>query len=189
MDWLAVQPLIQRISNAGISSDEKTENIKDECFAYMTHAGISPQWTLADAITQAQFVHAKLASKERNTWLTLMYGEEPNHWLQAKTEVEKFRYSINALTRMRYCFADGSLEFKEKDSPQETNISQLMPWYELSKTINETPWVFGHWASLMGHCSHSNIYPLDTGCVWGNQLTMIRWHDKKYFWQKAIVNA
>jgi len=25
------------------------------------------------------------------------------------------------------------------------------------------------------------LYALDTGCVWGNSLTMIRWQDKKLF--------
>jgi bis(5'-nucleosyl)-tetraphosphatase (symmetrical) len=82
---------------------------------------------------------------------------------------------------MRYCFADGSLEFQQKLSPNQNKITNLYPWYMLSGTINSVPWVFGHWASLLGKCSHSNIYPLDTGCVWGNELTLLRWHDKKYF--------
>jgi bis(5'-nucleosyl)-tetraphosphatase (symmetrical) len=214
IDWLAAQPLIQKIPNTlppeesdtqeslseltitqtNYNKDLGTEKNNthssfDESFAYMTHAGISPQWTLSDAITQAAFVQSKLASAERTTWLSLMYGEEPNSWIQAKTEIEKFRYSINALTRMRYCFIDGSLEFGQKDSPEETNITNLFPWYELSQTINNTAWVFGHWASLMGKCSHDNIYPLDTGCVWGNHLTMLRWHDKKYFSQVTIPNS
>ncbi len=194
MDWLASQPLIQKIPNPKANykstSDSTSEGSAIEnSFAYMTHAGISPQWTLSEAITQAKFVQSKLASSERKVWLRLMYGEEPNSWLHAKTEVDKFRYSINALTRMRYCFKDGSLEFEQKDSPGETNISNLRPWYELSQTINNTPWVFGHWASLMGNCSHNNIYPLDTGCVWGNHLTMLSWHDKKYFSQAAISKS
>ncbi len=184
MHWLAAQPLIQKIPNDPVTE----ESITQESFAYMTHAGISPQWTLTDTITQAAFVQSKLASNERKTWLSLMYGEEPNSWEQAKTEIAKFRYSINALTRMRYCFRDGSLEFEQKDSPEENEMSNVLPWYELSKTINNTPWVFGHWASLMGRCSHDNIYPLDTGCVWGNHLTILRWHDKKYFIQAAIPN-
>lgn len=179
MDWLAKQPLLQEISD----TSSFPEDIADK--AYMSHAGISPQWQLADAINQAKFVQAKLSSKERYAWLALMYGEEPNSWQHAKTEVEKFRYSINAFTRMRYCFADGSLEFKEKEAPGHNTACAIKPWYELSQTINNTPWVFGHWASLMGKSTHSNIYPLDTGCVWGNHLTMLRWHDKKFFSEQA----
>lgn len=122
-----------------------------------------------------------------------MYGEMPNNWHEAHTEIEKFRFSINALTRMRYCFADGSLEFNQKEAPVHESLSKietnqdsdLHPWYELSKVVNQHTWVFGHWASLMGKCSHANIYPLDTGCVWGNHLTLLRWHDKKIFTEPA----
>lgn len=169
MDWLAQQPLLQKIGNDN---------------AYMSHAGISPQWTLTDAIAQAQFAQQRLSSKNRNTWLTAMYGEKPNDWKQANTEIEKFRFTVNAFTRMRYCYKNKKLEFENKSAPSSLNSQQssiLVPWYELSSTINNTPWVFGHWAALMGVCSHQNIYPLDTGCVWGNHLTILRWHDKKIF--------
>lgn len=171
MNWLAEQPLLQQIGNDN---------------AYMSHAGISPQWTLAEAIEQAKFAHQRLRSKNRNVWLSSMYGEKPNNWSQAKTEIEKFRYTVNAFTRMRYCYENKNLEFDTKSPPvaiqnhQKSNLT-LVPWYELSSTIDNTPWVFGHWAALMGECSHQNIYPLDTGCVWGNHLTMLRWHDKKVF--------
>ncbi len=186
MDWLSNQPLLQKIPTSDLSSDKKANTTTNNSIAYMSHAGISPQWSLNDAIEQSKFVASKLASKERNKWLALMYGEHPNDWREAKTDVERFRYSINTLTRMRYCFADGTLEFNQKDAPENTKIADIFPWYHLSKTINNTPWIFGHWAALMGNCSHHNIYPLDTGCVWGNQLTMLRWHDKKYFTQAAI---
>ena len=172
--WLAQQPLIQKIG----TSD-----------AYMSHAGCSPQWDLPTALQQAHDAQAKISSVNRLHWLKLMYGEQPNHWQNAKTEAEKFRYTINAFTRMRYCYADGSLEFNLKDSPEEVAVSHkntIQPWFRLSNTINNTPWVFGHWASLMGECQHSNIYALDTGCVWGGHLTMLRWHDKKLFTQNKI---
>ena len=175
INWLAQQPLLQKIGN-------------DD--AYMSHAGISPQWTLTEAIEQADFVHQRLNSPERNTWLSSMYGEKPNNWSQAKSKIDKFRYTINAFTRMRYCFKNKNLEFETKSSPLAIHNNQkvdttLLPWYELSSTIDKTPWVFGHWAALMGECSHQNIYPLDTGCVWGNHLTMLRWHDKKVFTEQS----
>lgn len=186
MSWLASQPLIQKIPNANLPQENKLDKASDhKHFGYMSHAGISPQWTLSEALEQAKCVQEKLASKERNEWLALMYGEIPNCWQQATTDIEKFRYSINALTRMRFCFNDGSLEFTQKDSPEKTTFPNIFPWFELSQTIHTTQWVFGHWASLMGSSSQTNIYPLDTGCVWGNKLTMLRWHDKKYFYQSS----
>lgn len=171
MDWLAQQPLLQQIG-----SDN----------AYMSHAGVSPQWSLSQAIEQANFAHKRLISPDRNTWLASMYGEKPCNWNLAISEVEKFRYTVNAFTRMRYCYKNKNLEFDKKSPPKSPHTNQqsdtaLLPWYELSSTINKTAWVFGHWAALMGKCSHQNIYPLDTGCVWGNYLTLLRWHDKKTF--------
>jgi bis(5'-nucleosyl)-tetraphosphatase (symmetrical) len=175
MNWLAQQPLLQQIGD-------------DD--AYMSHAGISPQWTLQQAIEQADFASLRLRSKNRNQWLNAMYGEKPNDWLKAKTDVDKFRYTINAFTRMRYCFSNKQLEFNNKLAPNTSpslklQESNLLPWYELSSTINKTYWVFGHWAALMGVCSVPNIYALDTGCVWGNHLTMLRWHDKKIFIEQS----
>jgi len=176
IEWLASQPLIQAIPN------KRTSNVSTEVpFAYMSHAGISPQWQLTDALAQAKNIQNKLSSVDRKWWLTKMYGEQPNSWHLANTDLDKFRFSINALTRMRYCFQNGSLEFTQKISPQQNNIPNLHPWYDLSTTIDSIPWVFGHWASLMGNCSHNNIYAIDTGCVWGNELTLLRWHDKKYY--------
>ncbi|TYK67182.1 symmetrical bis(5'-nucleosyl)-tetraphosphatase [Colwellia echini] len=194
MDWLASQPLLQKVAHSNLVADSKSK-VKH---AYISHAGISPQWDLLTAKKQAKFVHQRLASNERSYWLSVMYGDEANSWSEAKTDIEKFKFSINALTRMRYCFQDGSLEFTQNKAPDKNDnlntlnqdsIENIVPWFELSETINQTPWVFGHWASLMGNASHPNIYPLDTGCVWGNHLTMLRWHDKKYFTQIAENKA
>ena len=172
MNWLAQQPLLQQIG-------------KDN--AYMSHAGISPQWNLQQAIEQANFATQRLSSKKRDHWLCAMYGEKPNDWQQAKTDEDKFRYTVNAFTRMRYCYKNKQLEFENKLAPKysKEQKNSLLPWYELSSTIKTTTWVFGHWAALMGYCTVNNVYALDTGCVWGNHLTMLRWHDKKIFIEQS----
>tara|TARA_R110002050_G_scaffold139959_6_gene264560 strand:- start:1763 stop:2608 length:846 start_codon:yes stop_codon:yes gene_type:complete len=180
MNWLAQQPLLQQIGQ---------EN------AYMSHAGIPPQWNLQQAIKQARFAGERLKSKHRNQWLSKMYGEKPDDWQQVKTDEDKFRYTINAFTRMRYCYKDKRLELQNKSAPlnkrfekqSDVNNIALVPWYELSSTIIKTTWVFGHWAALMGNCSVPNIYALDTGCVWGNHLTLLRWHDKKVFTEPSHI--
>lgn len=174
MNWLAKQPLLQQIGNDN---------------AFMSHAGMPPQWNLKEAIKQAKFVNQRLSSNNRNHWLNAMYGEEPNDWAKAKTDEEKFRYTINAFTRMRYCFSNKHLEFENKLAPSSSDSKNpspsLQPWYELSSTIKKTTWVFGHWAALMGICSAKNVYALDTGCVWGKHLTILRWRDKKIFTEQS----
>lgn len=177
MTWLAQQPLIHKLTT---STEEKV---------YLSHAGISPQWQIEEALLQANLAHEKLRSPQRDYWLKQMYGDKPNSWSDAHSDIEKFRYTINALTRMRYCFADGTLEFLEKSAPSaltnQSNPSQLTPWFNLTKLPNNHYWLFGHWASLMGETHKDNILALDTGCVWGNSLTMIRWQDKKVFVESA----
>lgn len=169
IDWLAQHPLLLKLP---------------EDNAYMSHAGFSPQWSIAQAVENARFVHDKISGKKRDKWLSIMYGEEPNDWTRVETKEHRFRFTVNALTRMRYCFADGTLDFECKQALASAP-NALHPWFELVK-LKGAKWVFGHWAALMGECSRKNIYALDTGCVWGNHLTMLRWGDKQLFNQKAL---
>lgn len=171
MDWLAQQPLLRKIPNE---------------HAYVSHAGITPEWNVATAVLQAREAEQKIASANRDYWLSHMYGEQPNTWQSAKSEVEKFRFTINSFTRMRFCHVDGSLEFAAKGAPAQE--PELKPWYELSNVLQDNIWLFGHWASLMGNTGQKNLFALDTGCVWGNSLTLLRWHDKQLFSQTALSN-
>ncbi|KAA3491460.1 bis(5'-nucleosyl)-tetraphosphatase, partial [Vibrio mimicus] len=41
------------------------------------------------------------------------------------------------------------------------------------------------WAALEGYYSNE-VIGLDTGCVWGGTLTMLRWEDQRYFVQAAL---
>ncbi len=173
IEWLAQQPLLTKLPHEQV---------------YLSHAGISPQWSINDAINNAKFAEEKLQSKHRAVWLTKMYGEKPNNWLAVNNDEEKFRFIINAFARMRFCFHDKSLEFTTKSAPNAQSKNLLTPWYELVQLPKECYWLFGHWASLMGQCSNPNIYALDTGCVWGKHLTLLRWQDKKIFTEKAHLN-
>mgnify|MGYP000719140790 FL=1 len=170
VDWLRHQPLLQKLPNEEV---------------YMSHAGISPQWTIDDAIACAKFAEKRLRSANLTKWLTRMYGEMPNDWREVDSRTDKFRFTINAFTRMRYCNSDLTLEFACKRSPQDAP-EDIKPWYLLStETLNKSQWIFGHWAALMGHCPVPNAFALDTGCVWGGELTMLRWEDKQYFVESA----
>ena len=85
---------------------------------------------------------------------------------------------LNAFTRMRYVRTDGSLEFKAKMNPKDT--PDLMPWFDYPRRFNKTV-CFGHWSTL-GLVMREDTIAIDTGCLWGGQLTCVRLPDRR-LWQ------
>lgn len=146
----------------------------------MSHAGISPQWNLEQTIANAKEIEAALQSENPKEWLANVYGNKPNLWHDTLTSYERHRYILNAFMRMRYCnVKDGSLDFKLKGVPKIRKPStKQVPWFLLKKR-KKIPLriIFGHWSSL-GYYHDENVTSLDTGCVWGRQLTAIRVDDK-----------
>jgi len=149
----------------------------------MVHAGVSPQWTLQQACHLANEVEKQLAADNYHALLAHMYGNDPDHWNDQLQGMDRWRFIINCFTRMRYCYPDGSLELSFKLGPDANTNPNLKPWYEVAGCHLEkkTTILFGHWAALMGHASHPRVIALDTGCVWGHSLTMLRWPDRQVF--------
>jgi bis(5'-nucleosyl)-tetraphosphatase (symmetrical) len=83
---------------------------------------------------------------------------------------------------MRFCDADGKLDFKQKGSPTVTKglYKGLYPWFTCpSRRSFPLKILFGHWStlvndSLMNYYHDSNVLGLDTGCLWGKRLTIAR---------------
>lgn len=146
----------------------------------MVHAGIPKDWTRQQAQFCSDELSAVLKSSKRATFLTKMYGSQPAKWSDKLSGIDRLRYITNAMTRMRYCEADGSLELSSK-MPLKDKPDKLLPWYEFSKKQIDYQLAFGHWASLAGQCPVKNLYALDTGCVWGGQLTAICLEDQQKF--------
>ena len=115
-----------------------------------------------------------------------MYDNQPDSWSDKLEGIERYRYIINAFTRMRFCFSDGRLDMACKRPPKDVKDSSLTPWFELNNRIplNKTV-LFGHWAALEGYTG-KDVIGLDTGCVWGGSLTMLRWEDKRFFTQNSL---
>jgi len=156
----------------------------------MVHAGISPQWTQQQAKYYAEEVNMKLRGDDYQALLENMYGAQPDYWREELQGFDRLRFIINAFTRMRFCAPDGQLEFHNKHSPTTNNNQQHIPWYEVAGThLDGAHVIFGHWAALEGSCSHENATTLDTGCVWGNSLTMLRWEDKAVFSVPCIIHT
>lgn len=149
----------------------------------LVHAGLSPEWDLHTALACAKDAEQMLQSDDYRTLLNEMYGNTPDRWSSELQGIDRLRYTINVCTRMRFCYTDNRLDFDCK-LPVEQAPEELKPWFEFNNPLfQEHPIIFGHWASLIGYQTPPTIYALDTGCVWGNHLTMLRWEDKKIFTQ------
>lgn len=151
--WLCQQPLIY------CSEDQQQ---------LMVHAGLAPDWDLYTALEAAAMVSQQLKD-DPATLCATMYGNQPSRWQDATTQEEKWRYTINACTRMRFCQANGALELTVKSAPDAAK--NLYPWYTFWEEREHPTIFFGHWAALNGYSPVAGIHALDTGCVWGNFLT------------------
>ncbi len=94
--------------------------------------------------------------------------------------MDRLRLITNAMTRLRVCTSDGEMDFKFTgvlaDVPKGT-----MPWFEVPERKSaDATIIFGHWSAL-GLQQRPNLFALDTGCLWGGELTAFRLEDKMIF--------
>jgi bis(5'-nucleosyl)-tetraphosphatase (symmetrical) len=144
----------------------------------LVHAGLLPQWTAAQAMALAGEVQQMLRGDGIEEFLAEMYGNEPAQWSEDLQGAERLRCIINAMTRLRFCTADGVMDFKMKESGTADPSTGLMPWFDVPgrRSARETV-VFGHWSAL-GLTIKPNLLGLDSGCVWGGQLSAVCLEDR-----------
>ena len=136
----------------------------------MVHAGLLPQWTIDEALGYANEVEAALQSDQYRTFLVNMYGNKPNQWRADLVGMDRLRVITNAMTRLRICTSAGEMEFDFKGELQDVPAG-YMPWFDvLSRQSQTTHIICGHWSAL-GLRQRNHIHALDTGCLWGGQLT------------------
>jgi len=168
LDWLRCQPLMHYDADANW---------------VLAHAGIYPLWDVVSAKKYANEVEDILRGPDCQFLLQHMFGNKPDIWAENLREFARWRFIINAFTRMRFCDADGRLEFACQ-GVIGTQPPGFMPWFDVSKRVakNERI-VFGHWAALAGMVLEpsKNVFALDTGCVWGRALTAMRLDDGVIF--------
>ncbi len=150
-----------------------------EMNVYVVHAGIPPIWSLKKARKQAAKAEKKLRSKKWAKYLEYAYANKPDKWQSDFDKFDKFRYRLNGFARLRFCDRFGEPELNEKCSVG--NQSQgLYPWFEQRLKMQDdgdARIIFGHWAAL-GYRQMGNIVCIDSGCVWGGQLTAIELTEK-----------
>jgi bis(5'-nucleosyl)-tetraphosphatase (symmetrical) len=158
VDWLITRPVL---------------HVDAERRLALLHAGLPPQWDLATAQGCARELERALRTHPERLF-SQMYGDKPDLWDEALDGLDRLRFIANCFTRLRYLDADGRLALRAKGSPKKAAAAALVPWFAAS----DARWrgsriVFGHWSTLGFH-QDADVVGLDTGCVWGGQLTALR---------------
>jgi bis(5'-nucleosyl)-tetraphosphatase (symmetrical) len=155
LEWLITRPLLHWDASQG---------------DLLVHAGLVPQWSAAMALNLAAEVEAALCKDPRRLF-DHMYGDEPSRWSESLTGTDRWRFTINVLTRLRVCTAEGKVDLKMKGKPDDNGNGGYRPWFDIEgRRSHDVRIVFGHWSAL-GFVLAPGVIGLDTGCVWGNTLT------------------
>lgn len=171
VEWLRQKPLTWR---------ETLYTSAGERDFLVVHAGIAPGWKFRQAQALGAEVEQALQGSNYRDFLGAMYGDEPDCWDDRLQGAARLRVITNVLTRLRFCTAEGRLEMSSKGEA-DTAPPPFRPWFEFQQLKNNKTILFGHWAMLDGRTGRDNIIGLDTGCVWGRRLTMLRLEDGKRF--------
>ncbi len=139
----------------------------------LLHAGLPPQWDFANTKAMANKAEKILQGDDHIEFFKNMYGDKPDKWHSDLKGMEKIRFIVNCFTRIRYCDKSGRLDFNHS-GPLGSQPQHLIPWFEApNRQSTDMKIIFGHWSTL-GYHQSDNCYGIDTGCLWGGQLTAIK---------------
>lgn len=156
LDWLRRRPLLHCDRERRLA---------------LVHAGIPPIWRIREAAAHAAEVERLLRGEQWPRLLRIMYGSAPLEWRDDLADDDRCRFTINALTRMRYWDPRGRLDL-EHSGPPGSQPPDLVPWFDAREPRRKWHIVFGHWSAL-GLVRREDVTSVDTGCVWGGALTAV----------------
>jgi bis(5'-nucleosyl)-tetraphosphatase (symmetrical) len=143
----------------------------------LVHAGVLPQWSAEQTMSLAREVENVLRGSDWIGFLRQMYGNEPARWDDSLEGADRLRCVVNALTRIRFCTPDGTMDLAASKGV-ETALPGYLPWFDVpGRKTEEVTVVFGHWSTL-GLTLRPNLIALDTGCLWGGKLTAVCLEDR-----------
>lgn len=176
LTWLRAHPLLHQNADASIT---------------MVHAGISPQWTIAEAVEFAAEAEQHIRSDRFLGFLKSMYGNKPARWSSDMDEESRLRYITNSFTRMRYVNDEMNLCYKSKGSPG-SQAAGYHPWFTLRRQPQQLAEhsiiVFGHWSTL-GYYHDDRVIALDSGCLWGHALTGVKLGERGQILQHYVIDC
>ena len=109
-----------------------------------------------------------------------LWGDAPVAWEDELTGWPRLRVIVNAMTRLRFCTPAGAMEFCSKGEVYKAPEGYL-PWFDAPHRRSAgTVLVTGHWSAL-GLKVLPNLLAIDSGCLWGREMTAVRLEDRAIF--------
>lgn len=161
--WLRQRPLLHREGNV-----------------VLVHAGLLPQWTVDEAHQLAREAETALRGDQFAATLRALHPSGHLQWTPNLVGPARFASIINVLTRLRACSVSGLME-SSFSGPPESTPEGFHPWFNIPSRRNATATIIiGHWAAMGLHMT-PNLLALDSGCVYGRQLTAVCLEDRKVY--------
>jgi bis(5'-nucleosyl)-tetraphosphatase (symmetrical) len=165
MNWLQQQPMARW---------------SPEHEVLMVHAGVVPQWTLAQTLSCAAEVEKVLRSEKSGKFFSRMNNNLVRRWRDDRKGWKRRRLISNIFTRLRFCDANGKI-LSSASGPPGSQPAPYKPWFKhKNRRTRNVKIVFGHWAA-MGLRLKKRTACLDSGCVWGGRLSALRLEDQQLF--------
>lgn len=135
----------------------------------IVHAAIHPAWTFEEARAIARETSEALRGPDRDA-IFASWRTGTGRWEPSGDPVQRATSALAILTRMRCVTTDQTQDFSWS-GPLKGCPEELEPWFRSRGFDAGDPTVcFGHWARL-GYHSEPGFVGLDSGSVYGRQLT------------------
>ena len=147
----------------------------------MVHAGIPPNLSLENCFDLNKEFQIALKKNPKRI-LKKVFNNPFSKFSKKMSRIDRIIFFANALTRIRACNHKGEIDFNFKGRINEIP-KKLNAWFNYENSIigENSQLIFGHWAAIKGKTKKKDIFGLDTGCVWGDKLTIMRLEDNKRF--------
>lgn len=138
----------------------------------MVHAALHPDWDLTTAKGHAEAVEDVLHGNRWRPFLKSLWAEPPpRRWQDCRNEVEAMRFRVAVFTRARLVTSAGLFSWPSQPA---ADGEVYLPWHTIFQERHpDTPLICGHWAT-QGLLVKPGLLALDSGCVWGRQLSAAR---------------
>lgn len=115
----------------------------------MVHAGVLPTWTVEQNCCTGAGSGNGFTGGQAADFYHCMYGNAPSQWHANLAGMDRLRVIVNALTRLRFCTAQGAMEFDTKEGGAAGAPAGYLPWFDIPNRQTASATVaFGHWSTL-----------------------------------------